>query len=71
MNYALIKVTDEFNKRDTYLNETDHVIPDLSSRDTSSFSNMFIANISITDCTITEVKNIQFLTRKYPLREMT
>ena len=60
MNCASIKVTDGSNKRDTYLNETDHAIPDLSGRDTPSFPNMFIANIPATDCTTTEAKDVQF-----------
>ena len=61
MNCALIKVTDGFNKRDTYLNKIDHAILDLSSRDIPSFLNIFIANISAIDCIITKVKDIQFL----------
>ena len=45
MNCANVKITGGSSKRDTHTNET-YVIPDLAERDSTSFPNMFVANVS-------------------------
>ncbi|KAK4693057.1 hypothetical protein P7C71_g4265, partial [Lecanoromycetidae sp. Uapishka_2] len=60
MNCASIKVTGGSSKRDTYLNETEFAIPELSGRDTPSFPPMFVANIPTSDCLTADSKDVQF-----------
>ncbi|KAL9129230.1 MAG: hypothetical protein Q9217_002271 [Psora testacea] len=58
MNCANVKVSGGSSKRDTYQNET-YAIPELTERDTS-FPDMFIANIPVSDCRTPEGKDVKF-----------
>ena len=61
MNCANIQVTGGSSKRDTPTNETNqYAIRELSERASTTFPDMFVANIPTSDCTTPETSSIAF-----------